>query len=55
MATRNRQIALITNPVSRRNAKCKRTKGLIKKIKELSILCDLDINICIFDRQMNKI
>jgi hypothetical protein len=41
--------------LQRRNTKSKRIKVLIKKVKELSILCELDINIAILDRKCNKL
>ena len=54
-STRNRNIEQIINPVQKRNTKSKRTKVLIKKSRELSILCNLDINISIYDRTINKL
>ena len=33
----------------------KRKRGLFKKAIELSILCDLDVFICLFDREKQKI
>lgn len=53
--TRNRNIEPILNLVQKRNTKSKRTKVLVKKSRELSILCNLDINITIYDRSINKI
>ena len=55
MATRNRLIAPILNQVQKRNTKSKRTKVLVKKSKELSILCNLDINISIYDKSIHKL
>lgn len=55
MATRNRNIEPILNLVQKRNTKSKRTKVLVKKSKELSILCNLDINITIYDSTINKV
>lgn len=55
MATRNRNIAPILNLVQKRNTKSKRTKVLVKKSRELSILCNLDINISIYDRSIHKL
>ena len=52
---RNRVISPISNPVQKRNTKSKRTKVLIKKSRELSILCNLDINVSIYDRSINKL
>ena len=53
--TRNRNIEPILSLVQKRNTKSKRTKVLVKKSRELSILCNLDINITIYDRSINKI
>ena len=55
VSQRNRDIEPISDPVKRRNAKCKRTKWLYKKSYELSILCNVDVNIQIYQRSMNKI
>jgi hypothetical protein len=55
MATRNRKIEPINDVVQKRNTKSKRTKVLVKKSKELSILCNLDINITIYDRTIHKV
>ena len=55
MATRNRKIEPISDVVQKRNTKSKRTKVLVKKSKELSILCNLDINITIYDRTIHKV
>ena len=52
---RNRNIEPIQNLVQKRNTKCKRTKVLFKKSRELSVLCNLDINISIYDRSINKL
>lgn len=38
----------IENPVHRQVTFCKRRAGLLKKAKELSVLCDADISIIIF-------
>ena len=53
--SRNRKIEPVINQISKRNTKSKRTKMLIKKSMELSILCNLDINISIYDCQTNKL
>ena len=55
MASRNRNIAPIRDVIKRRNTKCKRSKNLIKKCYELSVLCDLEININIFERSRGKL
>ena len=55
MATRNRKIEPILDVVQKRNTKSKRTKVLVKKSKELSILCNLDINITVYDRTIHKV
>ena len=52
---RNRNIEPIQNLVQKRNTKSKRTKVLFKKSRELSVLCNLDINISIYDRSINKL
>lgn len=38
-----------------RNTKCKRTKNIAKKCIELAQLCELDINLTIYDKKRNKI
>ncbi|RRT74468.1 hypothetical protein B296_00014171 [Ensete ventricosum] len=38
----------IENPVHRQVTFCKRRAGLLKKARELSVLCDADIGIIIF-------
>lgn len=45
----------ITDPVKMRNTKCKRTKNLVKKCLELSQLCELDINITMYDAKRQRI
>ena len=45
----------ISDPVKMRNTKCKRTKNLAKKCIELSQLCELEINLTIYDKKRNKI
>ena len=51
---RNRNITPLADPVKKRNAKSKRSKHIIKKAYELSILCNLNVNISFFDPQINK-
>ena len=55
MARRNRNITYIHDDIKRRNTKCKRSKNLMKKCYELSQLCDLDINISIYDKNRNRL
>ena len=52
---RNREITSINDPVKKRNAKSKRTKHIMKKVHELSVLCNLHINVSIYDESMNKL
>ncbi|XP_057983476.1 agamous-like MADS-box protein AGL12 [Malania oleifera] len=42
------QMKRIENPVHRQVSFCKRRTGLLKKAKELSILCDAQIGVFIF-------
>ncbi|XP_026658237.2 MADS-box transcription factor 26-like [Phoenix dactylifera] len=42
------QMRRIENPVQRQVTFCKRRAGLLKKARELSVLCDADIGIIIF-------
>ncbi|KAI4332353.1 hypothetical protein L6164_017270 [Bauhinia variegata] len=42
------QMKRIENPVHRQITFCKRRSGLLKKAKELSVLCDAEIGIVIF-------
>ena len=44
-AKRNRQIENIGDPVKKRNAKCKRSKMIMRKAHELSVLCELNVNV----------
>ena len=55
MSRRNRTIQQIDDPVKKRNAKCKRSKNLMKKAYELAVLCQLDVNISLFDKSMKKV
>ncbi|OVA08076.1 Transcription factor [Macleaya cordata] len=48
MARGKVQLKRIENPVHRQVTFCKRRSGLLKKAKELSVLCDADIGIIIF-------
>ncbi|KAJ4950715.1 hypothetical protein NE237_027547 [Protea cynaroides] len=48
MARGKVQLKRIENPVHRQVTFCKRRTGLLKKAKELSILCDTEIGIMIF-------
>ncbi|ONK77345.1 uncharacterized protein A4U43_C02F5570 [Asparagus officinalis] len=45
------QLRRIQNPVHRQVTFCKRRAGLLKKAKELSVLCDADIGIIIYSAQ----
>ena len=55
MSKRNREIAYIQDQVKKRNAKCKRSKNLMSKAYELSVLCNLKVNVSIFDPTMNRV
>ncbi|RVW77891.1 Agamous-like MADS-box protein AGL12 [Vitis vinifera] len=48
MARGKIQMKRIENPVHRQVTFCKRRAGLLKKAKELSVLCDAEIGIFIF-------
>ena len=48
MAQRNRQIKKIDNIAARQVTFSKRRKGLFKKARELSTLCDADIALIVF-------
>ncbi|XBI10644.1 hypothetical protein VPH35_137871 [Triticum aestivum] len=48
MARGKVQLRRIENPVHRQVTFCKRRAGLLKKARELSVLCDADIGIIIF-------
>ncbi|OWM67523.1 agamous-like MADS-box protein AGL12 [Punica granatum] len=48
MARGKVQMKKIENPVHRQVTFCKRRAGLLKKAKELSVLCDADIGVLIF-------
>ncbi|KAG6473993.1 MADS-box transcription factor 26-like [Zingiber officinale] len=42
------QLKLIENPVHRQVTFCKRRAGLLKKAREISVLCDADVGIIVF-------
>lgn len=48
MARGKVQLKRIDNPVHRQVTFCKRRAGLLKKARELSVLCDADIGLIIF-------
>ena len=48
MARGKVQMKKIENPVHRQVTFCKRRAGLLKKAKELSVLCDADIGVLIY-------
>ncbi|XWS24745.1 hypothetical protein CRYUN_Cryun27aG0010100 [Craigia yunnanensis] len=48
MARGRVQMKRIENPVHRQVTFCKRRAGLLKKAKELSVLCDAEIGLLIF-------
>jgi hypothetical protein len=41
----------IENPAHRRVTFCKRREGLLKKARELSVLCDAEIGVIMFSSQ----
>ncbi|MCL7041254.1 hypothetical protein MKW94_018203 [Papaver nudicaule] len=45
------QLKRIENPAHRQVSFCKRRSGLLKKAKELSVLCDADVGIIVFSSQ----
>ncbi|KAL9252338.1 Agamous-like MADS-box protein AGL12-like protein [Drosera capensis] len=51
MARGKVQLKRIENPVHRQVTFCKRRAGLLKKAKELSVLCDADVGVFIFSPQ----
>ena len=55
MQKRNRQIQYIGEAAKRQNAKTKRTKHIIKKMRELSILCNLNLNLAVYDVKLSKV
>uniref|UniRef100_UPI001CB983A3 MADS-box transcription factor 22-like n=1 Tax=Erigeron canadensis TaxID=72917 RepID=UPI001CB983A3 len=48
MSSEKKKIKRINNVLAKRVTFCKRRKGLLKKAKELSILCDADVALIIF-------
>jgi hypothetical protein len=48
MARGKVQMKKIENPVHRQVTFCKRRAGLLKKAKELSVLCDAEIGVLIY-------
>jgi len=55
MQKRNRKIEFIDSLAQKKNTKCRRSKNLMKKCYELSVLCGLSINLIIYDSKLNKI
>ena len=55
MPNRRMNLAYIKDPSKRKVTLSKRKKGVIKKIIELSILCDLDIFMVIFDKNKQSL
>ncbi|XP_074273241.1 agamous-like MADS-box protein AGL12 [Silene latifolia] len=51
MARGKVQLKRIENPVHRQVTFCKRRTGLLKKAKELSVLCDADVGVFIMSAQ----
>ena len=45
----------ITNPTQRKVCLCKRKKGLLKKAIELSVLCDLEIFMLVYDKNNSRV
>ena len=45
----------IVNPNQRKVCLCKRKKGLLKKAIELSVLCDLEIFMLVYDKQNSRV
>ena len=50
-----RKFKKITNRRLLTNTKSKRGNNIVKKCLELSILCDLQINLVIYDPRINKL
>ena len=54
-AQRNKKrYSLIKNNIHRNNTKCKRKRNLIKKCMQLSKLCDQQILLVIYDKNLAK-
>ena len=51
----NVELSYIQDPFKRRVTISKRKKGVFKKAIELSLLCGLDMFMCVFDRETQKI
>jgi hypothetical protein len=51
----NIELGYIQCPLKRRVTISKRKKGVFKKAIELSLLCGLDMFMCVFDRETQKI
>lgn len=49
------KIEKIENPCHRKVTYCKRKKGLLKKSIELSLLCDLDMFVFIYDKNQKRV
>ena len=54
MPKRNRKIDLIDSIKQKKNSKCRRSKNLMKKSYELSVLCGLNVSIIIYDPKRHK-
>ena len=50
---RERPLQKIQDSSKQSNTKFKRTKTLLKSCKQLAILCDLDIDLLIYDPRLN--
>ncbi len=54
MQKRNRQIQLIDSTTQMKCTKSRRSKNLMKKSYELSVLCGLNVNLIIYDPKRHK-
>ena len=52
---RNRKIAPLRDHVEKRNSKCKRSRNLMKKAHELSVLCNVKVAISIYDTTVQRL
>ena len=52
---KERPLQRIQDSSKQSNTKFKRTKTLLKSCKQLAILCDLDINLLIYDPRLNQL